>query len=207
MGAAADEREARGEGLIAAIRASPIASVVTNPRLPDNPVIAANAAFLELTGYDEAEIVGRNCRFLAGPNTEPWQKEKVRAAIRSLRPSLTELLNYKKDGTPFRNALLIAPAFDEDGKLAWFIGSQVDVGGDADPLTLRQRRAAAMIDALSVRQREVLREMMLGLRNKQIAWRLALSEKTVKMHRSILLRKLGVTSSADAIRLAVEANL
>jgi hypothetical protein len=65
---------------------------------------------------------------LAGPDTEPWQKEKVREAIRSLRPSLTELLNYKRDGTPFRNALLIAPAFDEDGELAWFIGSQVDVG-------------------------------------------------------------------------------
>jgi DNA-binding NarL/FixJ family response regulator len=64
-----------------------------------------------------------------------------------------------------------------------------------------------MIDHLSTRQREVLRAMMLGLRNKQIAWRLTLSEKTVKMHRSILLRKLGVTSSADAIRLAVEANL
>lgn len=208
MSAPVDPDPDQRDALFAAISGSPIAGVVTNPRLPDNPVVAANRAFCLLTGYEEAEIVGRNCRFLAGPETEPWQTEQVREAIRSLRPSLTELINYRKDGTPFRNALLIAPVFDEDGVPAWFIGSQVDVGGGAaDPLALRRQRAAAQVGRLSRRQREVLREMAAGHLNKQIAWRLSLSEKTVKMHRTLLIRKLGVATSADAIRLAVEAGL
>jgi PAS domain S-box-containing protein len=194
--------------LFASIEASPIATVVTNPRLPDNPVVAVNRPFCDLTGYPPEEILGRNCRFLAGDGTEPWQRQSVREAIQSLRPTLAELLNYRRDGTPFRNALLIAPLFDGEGQLAWFIGSQVEVGsGPAAPLALRQQRAASLVRELSGRQREVLRQMALGQRNKQIAWRLSLSEKTVKMHRGLLLRKLGVSTTADAIRMAVEAGL
>ena len=197
-----------GTALFAAIDASPIATVVTNPRLPDNPLVAVNAAFCALTGYPADEIVGRNCRFLAGPETEPWQTQNVREAIASLRPCLTELLNYRKDGTAFRNALIIAPLFDDQGDLAWFIGSQVEVGaGASGPLSLRRQRAARLVDTLSERQREVLKEMALGHRNKQIAWRLSLSEKTVKMHRALAMQKLGVSTTADAIRIAVEAGL
>lgn len=196
------------EELARSIRLSPIATVVSNPRLPDNPIVAANAAFCALTGYGEDEIVGRNCRFLAGPDTEPWLTERIRQTLRDLRPSLTEILNYKKDGTAFRNAVLIAPLFGADGEVAWFLGSQVEVdAGSAAPLALRQQRAAGLAATLSRRQREVLREMAAGQRNKQIAWSLGLSEKTVKMHRSLLLEKLGVKTTADAIRLAVEAGL
>ena len=196
------------DALLASIRLSPIATVITNPRLPDNPVVAANAAFCALTGYEESEIVGRNCRFLAGPETEPEQSERIRAALASHRPSLTELLNYRKDGSPFRNAVLIAPLFDAAGEVEWFLGSQVEVGaGSEAPLLLRQRRAAQLVSTLSPRQREVLREMAGGYRNKQIAWRLQIGEKTVKMHRALLLEKLGVSTTADAIRLAVEAGL
>jgi PAS domain S-box-containing protein len=194
--------------LFASIALSPIATVISNPRLPDNPVVAANAAFCRLTGYAEAEILGRNCRFLAGPTTEPGQTEQIRRAIRSPSASLTELVNYKKDGTRFRNAVLIAPIFGADGSVFWFLGSQVEVGDAADaPLAIRQQRARAAIGPLSERQREVLAEMARGYRNKQIAWRLSISEKTVKMHRGLMLQKLGLSSSADAIRLAVEAGL
>ncbi|MBA3675899.1 MAG: PAS domain-containing protein [Sphingosinicella sp.] len=192
--------------LFASIAMSPIATVISNPRRPDNPIVAANAAFCGLTGYDQSEIVGRNCRFLAGENTEPWLTERVREAIRSLSPSLVELLNYKKDGSPFRNAVLIAPIFDDDGKVAWFLGSQVEVGDGADaPLEFRQRRAEQLVNKLPPRQRQVLGQMAGGYRNKQIAWRLSLSEKTVKMHRQLLLGNLGVSTTADAIRIAVEA--
>ena len=202
------EHRLEEEALAASIRLSPIATVISNPRLADNPIIAANAAFCALTGYSEGEIVGRNCRFLAGANTEPWLTERIRQSLRDLRPSLTELLNYKKDGTPFRNAVLIAPLFGADGEVAWFLGSQVEVDpGSAAPLALRQQRAAGLASTLSARQREVLREMAAGQRNKQIAWSLGLSEKTVKMHRALLLDKLGVKTTADAIRLAVEAGL
>ena len=204
-GGDADQEET---ALAASIRLSPIATVVSNPRLPDNPIVAANAAFCALTGYGEREIVGRNCRFLAGPDTEPWLTERIRQALRDLSPSLTEILNYRKDGTPFRNAVLIAPLLGSDGEVAWFLGSQVEVDpGSAAPLALRQQRAARLASTLSPRQREVLKEMAAGRRNKQIAWRLGLSEKTVKMHRALLLDKLGLTTTADAIRLAVEAGL
>lgn len=202
------EHRLEEEALVDSIRLSPIATVLSNPRLPDNPIVAANAAFSALTGFEESEIVGRNCRFLAGPNTEPWLTERIRQSLRDLRPTLTELLNYKKDGSPFRNAVLIAPLFGADGEVAWFLGSQVEVDpGSAAPLALRQQRAAGLAATLSPRQREVLTEIASGQRNKQIAWRLGLSEKTVKMHRALLLDKLGVKTTADAIRLAVEAGL
>jgi PAS domain S-box-containing protein len=205
---AADEADREEQALVASIRLSPIATVLSNPRRPDNPIVAANAAFCALTGYREHEIVGRNCRFLAGPDTEPWLTERIREAIRSLRPALTEILNYRKDGTPFRNAVLIAPLLGPDGAPAWFVGSQVEVESGAEAASsLRRRRAAGLAAALSPRQREVLGEMAAGYRNKQIAWRLGLAEKTVKMHRSLLLGKLGVATTADAIRIAVEAGL
>ena len=118
------------------------------------------------------------------------------------------MLNYKKDGTPFRNAVLIAPIFDAEGEPAYFLGSQVDVGEGAQvPLALRQQRAEQAVAGLSPRQREVLAQMARGYRNKQIAWHLSLSEKTVKMHRGLLIEKLGAATSADAIRIAVEAGL
>ena len=196
------------QALAASIELSPIATVITNPRLDDNPVVAANPAFCALTGYERSEIIGRNCRFLAGEATEPWLTERIRSSISSLTPSLCELLNYKKNGTAFRNAVLIAPIFDSDGGLAWFLGSQVEVGSGPDaPLALREQRARQLVGRLPPRQRQVLSEMALGYRNKQIAWRLSLSEKTVKMHRQLLLGNLGVSTTADAIRIAVEAGI
>ena len=194
--------------LIETVGASPLAMVVSNPHLPDNPIEVANAAFCNLTGYSEAEIVGRNCRFLAGESTEPWVTEEIRDALRGRRPLLVDILNYKKDGTPFRNGVMITPLFDPEGGLAWFLGSQVDLGEpSADRLSGRRGRAAALVADLPPRQKEVLESMARGLLNKQIAWKMKISEKTVKMHRALLLERLGVATSAEAIRIAVEAGL
>ena len=194
--------------LIETVGASPIAMVVSNPHLPDNPIEVANAAFCNLTGYSEAEIVGRNCRFLAGESTEPWVTGEIRDALRDRRPLLVDILNYKKDGTPFRNGVMITPLFDPEGGLAWFLGSQVDLGEpSADRLSGRRGRAAALVADLPPRQKEVLESMARGLLNKQIAWKMKISEKTVKMHRALLLERLGVATSAEAIRIAVEAGL
>ena len=197
--------EQRLESLIAG---SPIASVISNPRVKDNPIIYCNAAFVALTGYGEAEIIGRNCRFLAGPATEPWLTEMIRSGVRRHAPVLVEILNYKRDGTPFRNAVLVAPIFDDEGELEYFLGSQVELEPDA-PTTNANRRMAASIavKTLPPRQREVLTEMAAGYLNKQIADRLGLSEQTVKMHRAALMARLGAATTADAIRIAVEAGL
>ena len=192
--------------LIAMIEASPIAAVVSDPRQPDNPIIECNRAFEALTGYRRDEIIGRNCRFLSGPGTEPDLTEDIRKAVRESRPVLVEILNYKKDGTPFRNAVLVAPIFDEKGALEYFLGSQVEVR-DSSGTDSETRRDAArrQIDGLSPRQRSVLIEMAAGKLNKQIAHSLGITERTVKMHRAAVMASLNVRSSADAIRAAVEA--
>ena len=194
--------------LIDSIGPSPIATVISNPRRPDNPLEVANPAFCTLTGYREPEIVGRNCRFLAGDATEPWLSERIRHAVHARRPVLVDILNYRSDGSPFRNGVLVTPLFDEEGDLAWFLGSQVDLGEDAAPQFEARRHAATLkVKALPPRQRQVLELLARGLLNKQIAWELKLSEKTVKMHRALLLERLGAATSADAIRIAVEAGL
>jgi PAS domain S-box-containing protein len=194
--------------LDALIAFSPIASVISNPRLKDNPIIACNDAFMQLTGYAEHEIVGRNCRFLAGPATEPWLTDTIRGGVRAHRPVLVEILNYKRDGTPFRNAVLVAPIYDNEGALEFFLGSQVELDTDANPTNANRRVAAALlVKELTPRQRQVLAEMALGHLNKQIAHTLGVSEQTVKMHRALVLDRLGVATTADAIRIAVEAGL
>jgi len=199
---------AAGNEIIQSVLASPLAMVVTNPRAPDNPIEVANQAFCNLTGYAEGEILGRNCRFLAGEQTESWVSDQLRGAIHRRRPVLVDILNYRRDGTPFRNGVMIAPVFGEGGELLYFFGSQVDLGAD-DPMALsaRRSRAAGMVNTLPQRQREVLAGMANGLLNKQIAHELGIAEKTVKMHRALLLERLGVRTSAEAIRLAVEAGL
>jgi PAS domain S-box-containing protein len=200
--------DADGESLLASIRVSPIAAVISDPRLPDNPIVAVNDAFCLLTGYPVDEILGRNCKFLAGPATEPWLTERISVGVRERRPVLVEILNYKRDKTPFRNAVLVAPVFDGEGELEYFLGSQVELPDDAvGPLSARHANAVALVKTLSPRQRQTLERIAAGHRSKQIAWQLSLSEKTVKMHRSLLLHKLGTTNIADAIRIAVEAGL
>ena len=190
-------------GLIAS---SAVAAVVSDPRQPDNPIVACNDAFVALTGFDREEILGRNCRFLTGPGTEPWLTEALRTGIRLRQPVMVEILNYKKSGEPFRNAVMVAPVFDAAGEAEFFIGSQVEIADDAprasDP---RRSRAHDLVERLSPRQREVLIEMARGRLNKQIAYDLDVTERTVKMHRAALFRALGVQTAADAIRVAVEA--
>lgn len=194
--------------LIDSVGTSPLAMVVSNPRLPDNPLEVANPAFCDLTGYPEGEILGRNCRFLAGDLTQPAATEQIRASIRARRPVLVDILNYRRDGTPFRNGVMITPLFDTEGGLAWFLGSQVDLSNSLpDPLSKRRADAALKVAGLPTRQREVLELMARGFLNKQIAWELKISEKTVKMHRALLLDRLGVLTTAEAIRIAVEAGL
>ena len=185
-----------------------VAAVLSNPRLPDNPIVACNKAFMDLTGYAEHEIIGRNCRFLRGEGTEPELTKELRVGIAAKVPVMVELLNYKKDGTPFRNAVMIAPIFDPEGELEYFLGSQVEVPGAAQKTSdNRAAEAREKVATLSRRQREILQCIAAGRLNKQIAFELGLSERTIKLHRAAVLRALGVRTSADAIRMAIEAGL
>ncbi|MEO0031411.1 MAG: hypothetical protein RIS94_1169 [Pseudomonadota bacterium] len=187
----------------AMIENSLVAAVVSNPRLPDNPIVACNAAFETLTGYGPEEIIGRNCRFLRGSDTEPHLTAQLRDAIARRLPVMVEILNYRKDGTPFRNAVMIAPIFDAAGELEYFLGSQVEIAGGLDRAALAREK----VDALPKRQRQILECIAGGKLNKQIAWELGLSERTIKLHRAAVLKALGVRTSAEAIRMAIEAGL
>ena len=103
---------------------------------------------------------------------------------------------------------MIAPLFDADGKLEYFLGSQVDLGvADDASMASRRARAAALVAELPERQRQVLEAMAKGTLNKQIAFDLGIAEKTVKMHRMLMLERLGGITTAEAIRIAVEAGL
>lgn len=99
---------------------------ITDPRQPDNPIVLANQAFLDLTGYTADEVVGRNCRFLQGDGTSPGAVANLRTAIAEGRDFTVELLNYRKDGSSFWNQLRISPIRDDDGELLYFFASQDD---------------------------------------------------------------------------------
>jgi PAS domain S-box-containing protein len=195
------------DALFETIGLSPIAMVISDPRSADNPLRLVNQAFLEMTGYSEGDVIGRNCRFLAGNSTDETVTDMLRQAIGARRPILTEIVNYRRDGSAFRNGVMITPLFDDDGDIAWFLGSQVDLGPADHSLMARKANAAGRIADLSPRQREILSLVARGLLNKQIAYQLGISEKTVKMHRALMLERLGVATTAEAIRTAVEAGL
>ncbi len=118
----------------AAVRATRMPIVVSNPRAADNPVVFANDAFCRLTGYAREEIIGRNCRFLQGPRTDPDTISRIRSAVAESRPLEIDIRNHRKTGEPFWNRLLMAPVHDARGKLAWFVASQVDVTGERERL-------------------------------------------------------------------------
>ncbi|MBM6592394.1 histidine kinase famiy protein [Microvirga pudoricolor] len=119
--------EDRGDVFFAAVEMTRMPMIVTDPKQDDNPIVFANGAFLDLTGYDEQEILGRNCRFLQGAKTDRQVVADIREAIRDRRAIAVEILNYKRDGSPFWNALFMGPVFDTDGELIYFFASQLDV--------------------------------------------------------------------------------
>jgi PAS domain S-box-containing protein len=110
-----------------AVRYARIPLCITDPHLDDNPIVYANAAFLDLVGYGEDEILGRNCRILQGPETTSDSVDAVRSVVEQRRVETVEILNYRKDGSSFVNALQIGPILDDDGQVLFFFGSQLDV--------------------------------------------------------------------------------
>ena len=101
--------------------------LVTDPRLPDDPIVLVNQAFTAMTGYAPEEILGLNCRLLQGPLTDPATIDAIRGALESHQPIEIDILNYRKNGTSFWNKLFISPVFDKSGELIYFFSSQLDV--------------------------------------------------------------------------------
>jgi sigma-B regulation protein RsbU (phosphoserine phosphatase) len=100
---------------------------IADARQPDRPLIYVNQGFERMTGYPVADVLGRNCRFLQGPETDAAAVAEIRAALAAPRECVVEILNYRKDGTTFWNRLSITPLRDAAGEVTHFIGVQSDV--------------------------------------------------------------------------------
>ena len=119
--------QGQGDPFAAAVRATRMAMIITDPRQHDNPIVFANAAFLKLTGYNREEVVGHNCRFLQGSDTDIASIQAIREAISARADIAIDLLNYRKDGKAFWNGLYISPVTNAAGELQFFFASQLDV--------------------------------------------------------------------------------
>ena len=116
--------------------------VITDPALPDNPMIFVSEEFTKQTGYSPEESLGRNCRFLQGEDTEPSAIEAIRQALKSQSEITIDILNYRKNGEKFWNRLRIRPLFGENGALMFFAGAQNPI----DPNEVREGAVNAIRD-------------------------------------------------------------
>uniref|UniRef100_A0A0E0P733 non-specific serine/threonine protein kinase n=2 Tax=Oryza TaxID=4527 RepID=A0A0E0P733_ORYRU len=138
--------------------------VITDPRIPDNPIIFASDSFLELTEYTREEILGRNCRFLQGPETDQGTVDKIREAIREQKEITVQLINYTKSGKKFWNLFHLQPMRDQKGELQYFIGVQLDGSDHVEPLRNRlsentEIQSAKLVKATAENVDDAVREL------------------------------------------------
>lgn len=142
------ERHASGDPFGIGCRDAILPMAISDPTLPDNPIVYVNPAFELLTGYTRDEVLGRNCRFLQGPMTGKAEVARLREAIRAREKISVDLLNHRKDGSPFWNRLLITPVCDNDGTLRYFFASQHDVTVERERVTaLEAEQLVLLADA------------------------------------------------------------
>jgi len=110
-----------------ALAASSNGIVISDAKLPHYPVIYVNSAFEQITGYKATEVVGRNCRFLLGNDTQQSAIEELRSALKAGKNCKVILRNYRKDGSLFWNQLSVSPIYNDNGQLSHFIGIQTDI--------------------------------------------------------------------------------
>ncbi len=139
----------------------------------DNPIVYANDGFARLTGYGVDEALGRNCRFLQGPDTDPAAVERLRNAVRQGEACTVDILNYRKDGSPFWNRLAITPVRGADGELTHFVGIQSDITARKnaeEKLARANRRMSQSLEAAAAIQRSLLPESMPQVPEVEFAW-------------------------------------
>jgi len=184
--------EDRGNIFFAAVEMTRMPMVVTDPRKPDNPIVFVNRAFLDLTLYEEQQVLGRNCRMLQGAQTDPATVEEIRNAIAEQRAVALDILNYKADGTPFWNALYLGPIFDHDGRLLYYFASQMDVS----------ERRATQQSSLQAQKMEAIGQLTAGMAHD---FNNLLQVINGNLELSLLTLGAGAGNAGEAIRRAQRA--
>jgi PAS domain S-box-containing protein len=155
--------------------------VIADARQPGAPVVYASSGFTRLTGYAEEEVIGRSCAFLQGPDSDPAAVAEMRAAVREGRGCAVELVNYRKDGTPFWNEVTISPVVDAHGTLTHFVGVQSDVttrrGLEAQ---LRQAHKLEAIGSLAGGVAHDFNNVLTAIRSSSDVIRRTAAEKSVR---------------------------
>jgi len=144
------------------IEADPNGLIMVDAKKPDMPIVFTNPAFSDITGYPAHEILGQNCRFLQAKDTDPNAVREIREGLQKLERVDTTLLNYRKDGTPFWNRVVISPVMDAAGECTHFIGIQQDI--------TRQKEQEAQIAY------QATHDLLTGLPN-----RMAFSDRMVEL--------------------------
>ena len=144
-----------------AVRHARVPLCITDPALPDNPIVFANSAFCDLTGYADDEVIGNNCRMLQGARTTEESIVAIRQVITEQRVDTVEIINYRKDGSSFVNALQIGPILDDNGKLIFYFGSQLDVTSKRE---MEQQARKLADDELLHRLRNIVNVMAVIIR-------------------------------------------
>ncbi|WP_343342790.1 PAS domain-containing protein [Sphingomicrobium sp. XHP0239] len=139
----------------------PFSICITDPNLEDNPIVYVNDNFVRVTGYSSHMAIGRNCRFLQGEDTNEADRDRLRTAITEGREVSVDIRNYRADGSPFVNRLLISPLHDDDGDLSFFLGIQLEHDGSGE----QERRADELDKSLREVQHRVKNhlQLLLGL--------------------------------------------
>lgn len=138
--------------LVKALQTAQQNFVITDPTLPDNPIVYASGGFLSLTGYQMDQILGRNCRFLQGPDTDPAAVDKIRRAIEDGTDGSVCLLNYRADGSTFWNQFFIAALRGADGNIVNYVGVQCKVSEEyASEVLKKETTSSTVAEASSKR--------------------------------------------------------
>ncbi|MDQ1184713.1 PAS domain-containing protein [Agrobacterium larrymoorei] len=170
----------------AAFKATRMPMIITDPKQHDNPIIFCNKAFNDLTGYSSDELIGRNCRLLQGEKTDRQAVVKIREAINAGTSVSVDILNYRKDGREFWNALFVSPVRDDKEEVIYYFASQLD-------FTRIKDKEAELAEARNLAEEEVSR------RTKDL--RDALDAKTMLVHEVDHRVKNNLMTMASIVKL------
>jgi PAS domain S-box-containing protein len=209
------DAEPSPDELVRTMDAAPIGISLSDPSMADYPLVYVNDAWEELTGYEAADLLGRNPRLLQGPNTDPETVDRLSESIADEEPVSVEIRNYRRDGTPFWNELTLAPIYDDEGDLLYYVGFQIDVTDRREAERLAEQRAEELdaerrtlrrvLDRINGLLREVSGVLVESTERSEIEHRVC---ETIATEAGYMGGWIGtVSSDGTAIQLSATAGL